>query len=76
MKKALSNLMKDNQANNDLALVDNKLKQLQFESDRNAKELLNIEIEQLSKQLKEAQVLLESATGSFENEMQLRKSHE
>ena len=68
--------MKDNQANHDLALVDNKLKQLQFESDRNAKELLNIEIEQLSKQLKEAQVLLESATSSFENEMQLRKSHE
>ena len=26
MKKALSNLMKDNQANHDLALVDNKLK--------------------------------------------------
>ena len=49
MKKALSNLMRDNHANNDLAAVDNKLKQLQHESDKNAKELLNIEIQQLSK---------------------------
>ena len=49
MKKALSNLMRDNHANNDLVAVDNKLRQLQHESDKNAKELLNIEIEQLSK---------------------------
>ena len=49
MKKALQNLMRDNQANNDLANVDVKLRQLQHESDKNAKELMNIEIDQLSK---------------------------
>ena len=45
MKKALQNLMRDNQANHDLANVDVKLRQLQHESDKNAKDLMNIEIE-------------------------------